>query len=269
MTTTLDLDALHYKQNSNSQYLQAYNLLKDIKLSPEASILDIGCGHGHIIGELSKVAPFGSCIGIDPSPNMISLASEMFPKRMFNNLEFRQLKAEEMNFQPESFDLVVCTNAFMWIRDPRKVLRLISKFLKPNGLFVLFSYSKETPYARLFEEVLEVNFPELKNASAASTMLTTDQYSELLKKNRLKLSVFKIEDVIFEYENEHVFMNYVLGWLSCYAPLDTHQQEIFLNKLIEASKKFRKEQNAPLISIPHKTISIRASKLSSSRQKIH
>ncbi len=66
-----DLDALHYKQNSKSQYSQAYKLLEGIKISPEASILDIGCGHGHIIGELSKLAPLGRSVGIDPSPNMI------------------------------------------------------------------------------------------------------------------------------------------------------------------------------------------------------
>ncbi|MBS0652095.1 MAG: class I SAM-dependent methyltransferase [Verrucomicrobia bacterium] len=263
MTTSFDLDALHYKKNSKSQYSQAYSLLKDIQISPEASILDIGCGHGYIIGELSKYAPFGRSVGIDPSPNMISLASEMFPKNEFSNLEFHQLKAEEMNFDPESFDLILCTNAFMWIRDPRKTLRLISKFLKPNGHFILFSYSKETPYVQLFEEVLEKNFPELIKSSAVNTMLSTDQHAKILTRNHMVLNVFKIEDVNFEYESEIDFKNYVLGWLSCYAPLDSHQQEIFLSKLIEESKKFRKEPYSSRIEIPHKTISIIAAKKSS------
>lgn len=261
MTTALDLDALHYKQNSNSQYCQAYDLLKGIKISPEASILDIGCGHGRIIGELSKIAPFGKSIGIDPSPNMISLASEMFPERKFKNLEFYQLKAEEMKFHPASFDLILCTNAFMWIRDPRKALRLISKFLKPNGYFILFSYSKETPYVQLFEDVLEKNFPELKKYSAVNTMLSNDQYAKLFTKNHMALNVFKVEDVTFEYENEFDFKNYVLGWLSCYAPLNSYQQEVFLSKLIEECKKFRKKQYSSVITIPHKTILIKASKL--------
>lgn len=257
---TLDLDALHYQRNSKSQYSQAYDLLKDTQISTEASILDIGCGHGHIIGELSKIAPFGRSVGIDPSPNMISLASEMHPRREFGNLEFYQLKAEEMNFQSNSFDLILCTNAFMWIRDPHKAIKLISSFLKPNGHFILFTYSKETPYVRLFEEVLGKSFPKLKLSSAVNTMLSIDEHSELLSKNHMKLNYFKVADVTFEYENELDFKNYVLGWLSCYVPLDSYQQEIFLNQLIEESKKFRKKQDLQNIAIPHQTIEIKASK---------
>jgi len=260
MTTICDLDALHYKNNSTTQSSRAYHLLKDIQISPEASILDIGCGHGYIIGELSKIVPYGRAVGIDPSFNMISLAAEMFPNSKFSNLEFHQLKAEEMKFDAESFDLILCTNAFMWIRDPRKVLRLISKFLKPNGRFILLSYLKETPYVQLFEDVLEKNFPELKSISAVNTMLSINQHSTILNKNNMELDVFKIEDVVFKYENELDLKNYILGWLSCYVPFDSDQQEVFLSKLIEESKKFRKEQYSSSIEIPHKSISIIASK---------
>ncbi len=256
----LDLDALHYKKNSKSQYSQAYNLLKGISISPEASILDIGCGHGHIISELSRIAPFGRSIGIDPSPNMVSLANETFSKREFNNLEFYQLKAEEMDFPSESFDLIICTNAFMWIRNPIKALNLIYKILKPGGQFILFSYSKETPYVQLFEDVLVKSLPELKETSAVNTMLSNEQYTELLVNNRMVLEVFQIDDVVFEYENELEFKNYVLGWLSCYIPLNPHQREIFLTSLIEESKKFKANEDFSALAIPHKTISIKASK---------
>jgi ubiquinone/menaquinone biosynthesis C-methylase UbiE len=255
----LDLDAFHYKKNSESQYSQACTLLKDINISPEASILDVGCGHGHVIGELSKIAPLGRSVGIDPSPNMISLASKMFLEGGFNNLEFHQLQAEDMEFPPESFDLILCTNAFMWIRNPHKALKNISMMLKTNGLFILFSYSKETPYTQLFENVLEKNFPELKKSSALNTMLSIEQYSELLVKNHMSIEIFDIEDAMFEYKSEIEFKNYVLGWLSCYVPLNPYQQEIFLMKLLEESKKFKKQGSSTIV-IPHKTISIKASK---------
>lgn len=261
MSITLDLDAEHYKKNSKSQYVQAKNLLQDIAISPKAWILDIGCGHGHIIGELSKAAPLGKSIGIDPSQNMISLASENFAEHEYNNLEFHQLKAEDMSFSHESFDLVLCTNVFMWVREPRKVLNLISKFLKPNGQLILFSYSKETPYVQLFENALEATFPELKKHSAVNTMLPTELHSTILAENHMTLDLFKVEDVIFEYENVLAFKNYVLGWLSCYVPLNPLQQEIFLEKVIEGVGKFRKNQNTSVIAIPHKTIAIKASKM--------
>lgn len=264
MNLVVDLDAHHYKKNCKSQHLHTFNLLKNIKISSNTSILDIGCGHGYIIGELSQLAPLGRSVGIDPSQNMISLASEMFPKKKFNNLEFFLMKAEEMNFDAESFDLILCTNAFMWIRDPHKALKLISKFLKPNSLFTLFSYLKETPYVQLFEDVLERSFPELKKASAVNTMLSIDQHSKILIKNHMSINHFKVEEVIFKYKDEIDFKDYVMGWLSCYAPLNFYQQEIFLNNLIDESKKFKKEQCSSIIEIPHKSISIIASKQNSS-----
>ena len=261
MTSTLDLDALHYKNNSKSQYSQAKHLLEDLKISPKASILDIGCGHGYIIGELSKLAPSGRSVGIDPSQSMISLASEMFPERKYSNLGFHQMKAEELDFDSESFDLILCTNAFMWIRNPRKVLKLISNLLKTKGQFILFSYSKETPYVQLFENILEKTFPELKKDSAVNTMLSIEEHSKLLISNHLILDLFEVEDIVFEYESEQEFKDYVLGWLSCYVPFTSEQQEVFLSKLLKESKKFLKPRNSSVINIPHKTISIKASKL--------
>ncbi len=104
----------------------------------------------------------------------------------------------------------------MWIKNPRKALTLISKFLKPNGHFILFSYSKDTPYVQLFEEVLEKNFPELKKASAVNTMLPTDLHSEILTKNHMALNVFKVEDVSFKYESELDFkITFWDGFMLC------------------------------------------------------
>lgn len=260
MGLSTDLCAKHYKKNSKSQYSQASKLLKSLEIGPETSILDVGCGHGEIIAELSKRAPYGRCVGVDPSESMISHACEDFPEALYPNLEFHQLKAEDMAFEEKSFDIIVCTNAFLWIRDPKKALELFGSFLKPGGELVLLSYCKDTPYARLFESTLKKNFPELIEFSAVNTMLELNEYREILVSQNMNIDMFEIEEVIFKYESKVDLENYIRGWLTCYVPFTTAQQELFIKKVIEESELHYLCSNSREIAIPHQTITIKASK---------
>lgn len=251
-----DVNADHYQKNCTSQYSQATGILKDVTISPEAEILDVGCGHGTITAELSKRAPYGTTVGIDPSPNMISLASKTFTKPEYPNLQFHQMKAEELNFDKEKFDLAVCLNVFMWIKEPYIAMERISRVLKNNGQFVVFTYSKTTPYVRLFETVVEEYFPEFKTGSAVNTMLSTDEYPSLCSQNSLTIKTFVVQDIVFKYETEDDFKNYIRGWLPCYIPISPDDQEDFLNKIIQKSHSFSIPSSEHAIAIPHQTISL-------------
>ncbi len=257
---TVDLDAAHYRKNSKSQYTQANSLLKDVEIRCSFSILDVGCGHGEIIAELSRLIPKGRAVGVDPSRNMIHLASEAFSESSYRNLEFYRTKAEEMDFPPETFDLIICTNAFMWIREPQKTLDLMNGFLKSGGHLIIFTYDKDTPYVRLFESVLCKYYPELADSSAVNTMLSIEEYKSYLSKNQMHLDRFELEDIVFRYRNEEEFKNYIRGWLSCYASIPRDRQEEFINKIIENSGDVSISATKQEIIIPHRTLSIKASK---------
>lgn len=255
-----DLDAIHYKENSKSQYSQANNILKGIPIEETSSILDVGCGHGKIIAELSRLAPKGQSIGIDPSENMIQLASSSFPESLYSNLEFYQMKAEDMDFYNESFDIIVCTNTFMWIRDPNKALNHMERFLKHGGHLVIFTYDKETPYVKLFESVLYESFPQFAETSAVNTMLSIDEHKDILERNRMKIEQFEVQDIVFSYKDKDAFRNYILGWLSCYIFMPKELHDPFIEKVIEKSSEFCLKSESNEITIPHRTISIRAYK---------
>lgn len=260
MPFILELDAIHYKDHSKSQYFQANTLLNEIKIEESFSILDVGCGHGEIIAELSTFAPKGRCVGVDPSVNMIQLASNTFPESLYNNLEFYQLKAEEMHFHDQAFDLIVCTNAFMWVKEPKKALDLMVRFLKKGGHLIIFTYGKDTPYVNLFENVLHKHYPQLVDESAVNTMLSIEEHKELLLEHKMNLEVFSSEEIVFSYKNKEEFKNYILGWLACYAPIPREQQEDFIEKVIEQAEKFNLSGLDGKFSIPHTTLSIKASK---------
>lgn len=260
MKSLLDLNAKHYELNSNFQYSQAKYLLGLVNFQHNASILDVGCGHGHIIAEISQMIPEGNAIGIDASKQMISLAKEKFQGNAYRNLKYFHLKAENMRFPQAVFDLIICTNVLMWVRKPKKALDLMITSLKPGGNIVILTYPTNTPYAILFEEVLNELFPELRDNSAVKTMLSPNQYKRIFEINELKMPLFEIENTTFFYEDLDDFKNYVRGWLVCYAPLTEHQQEQFLNALCEkVCKKGYFVPKTP-VTIPHQTLKIIAKK---------
>jgi len=99
-------------------------------LSPKSgeSILDLGCGTGHLT---DKIAAFGAeVIGIDSASTMIEQARHHYP-----NLRFEVAAARDLQFQ-EQFDAVFSNAVLHWIREPEKVVAGVQRALKPGGRFV-------------------------------------------------------------------------------------------------------------------------------------
>lgn len=256
----LDLDACHYENHSKSQYERVKEFISSVKIHASDSILDVGCGFGNIIAEISQVAPEGRCVGIDPSPNMIHLALQKFPKSKFPNLEFYNIKAEEMNFSPKTFDVIICTNALLWIRRPHEAVELMCSYLKPGGLILILTYLNNTPYALIFQRVLEKYFPMYAHLSASNFMLSEKEHKNILIANDLKLEEFLSEEVYFQYKNSEELKNYVKGWLNCFVPLPEDLQALFLNKVVKESRLANVSTNENEIIIPHKLLIIRGRK---------
>lgn len=256
----LDLDAHHYESNSESQYKWAKELIGPIKIQQTDSILDVGCGHGNIIAELSKIASEGKSVGIDASLNMIDLAMKKFPKSKYPNLEFFHEKAEDMHFEENTFDIVICANVLLWVKDAKMALELMCKYLKPGGALLILTYPNDTPYALIFDKVVKEYFPSFKNVSAANTMLSIEQHKEILISNNIELDTFLTKEIFFEYCNVDELKDYVKGWLHCYIPLPENLYELFLEKLAQESLAVNISSNKDEIKILHKSLTIRGKK---------
>ena len=93
-------------------------------------VLDVGCGTGHSTLALAAVAE--SVVGVDTSAEMLALA----PKAV--NVCYRQCAAEEMDFPPESFDVVVVASAMHWLA-PKMFLEQLHKILTPSGCLAIYN----------------------------------------------------------------------------------------------------------------------------------
>ena len=98
---------------------------------PGETILDVGCGTGVNVLAISKlVGETGKVIGIDNSPAMLAIARD---KAAAENIEYRLMGVEDMDFADNSFDGVVCTQVLGYVEDPLPVIRSLLRVVKPTG----------------------------------------------------------------------------------------------------------------------------------------
>jgi SAM-dependent methyltransferase len=78
-------------------------------INSQSTILDIGCGPGHISCELAKISKM--VVGIDISENMLNYANENLKAQNLDNVEFLKVSWDSINLSDynweKKFDLVI------------------------------------------------------------------------------------------------------------------------------------------------------------------
>ncbi|OZU89134.1 SAM-dependent methyltransferase [Virgibacillus indicus] len=101
-------------------------------LEKGSSILDIGCGDGYGTQKLHKAGY--NATGVDISREMISLASKLAENKP---ISFFQADINDMSFEGEGFDGIMCINVLEWTEDPHEALRNLSNAVKKDGLLCI------------------------------------------------------------------------------------------------------------------------------------
>lgn len=83
----------------------------------------------------------GQVVGVDISTGMLDQARRKVEALGLSNIEFQLADAEALNFPANSFDLVLCSSAFIWMADLTAALRLWQKLLKPGGTIGIHAFA--------------------------------------------------------------------------------------------------------------------------------
>lgn len=101
------------------------------------SILDIGCGNGHIANFLKSKGY--DVVGVDYSKQAIDLAKKTYP-----NIPFYKIAVEDENLDnlfEKDFNLIICTEVISHIYDPAILFHVAKKNLNKDGSLIII-----TPY---------------------------------------------------------------------------------------------------------------------------
>lgn len=132
-------------------------MLAELELEPFEDVLDVGCGTGAVLELLHERYPHKQLTGLDLTPKMIEVACA----KQLDNINFIVGDAENLPFEPQSFDAVLCSNSFHHYPRPDRFFTEAARVLRPGGRLILRDYTSndvivwlmnnlELPLAHLF-----------------------------------------------------------------------------------------------------------------------
>lgn len=104
-------------------------------------LLDCGCGTGPMISLLYEKDKSKHYVGLDLTPKMIEVARS----KKLKGTEWVVGDCENLPFEDESFDVIICTNSFHHYPNPQNFFDSAKRVLRPGGRLVLQDYTAPAP----------------------------------------------------------------------------------------------------------------------------
>jgi SAM-dependent methyltransferase len=119
-------------------FREAY--LREMELSPSATVLEIGCGTGVVARALAARSGFsGRITAVDQSPVLLEATRRLAAQEgVGERLEFRAGDAHALDLPDASFDAVIAHTLLSHVTDPAAVLAEAARVVRPGGVVAIF-----------------------------------------------------------------------------------------------------------------------------------
>ena len=175
---------LDESDEKNRYSIQLYHLVAtgvDIK---GKDILEVGCGHGGGLSYINRYLAPGALTGVDLNKKAIE-----FCKTHYSNeaIEFLQANAQNLNFQDNTFDVVINIESSHRYSQMDLFLHEVYRVLKPGGFFLFADFRNKIELAKLAMQLKKSDFHLVKDERITHNIVkalifATPGRKELIKK---------------------------------------------------------------------------------------
>ena len=176
----------------NNLWVQKYSLgptrreVKKIVLpllekNNELKILDIGCGTGQLIKEISDHYNKVNYLGIDVAENMIEVAKK---NNKGKNVKFKNSSIESFE-NNDKYDIIICTHAFPYFPNKQEMIKKMAGLCNKKGQVIIVNSSTNSL------KDLIINF-FLKATTSKAKYLSIDEMKKLFKGAKLKVKQIEV-----------------------------------------------------------------------------
>ena len=161
-------------------------LLRGISVDASTRILDVGCGSGGFA--VWAASTFGARVtGITIVPGHLPIARALAARSGVGHLcDFRLMNMDAMQFEPETFDLVVHQETFCYAADKPACLAAVYRILRPGGWWRAADFSVAHPPRKpweheLYDTVCEgFHIPSMAPAADVERMLSAAGFGSVV-----------------------------------------------------------------------------------------
>jgi ubiquinone/menaquinone biosynthesis C-methylase UbiE len=104
-----------------------------------SAILELACGTGQVTRLMRAKYPNAKITATDLNPDMITVAKKMV---IGKGIDWKTMDAQEISFEDNSFDAVVCQFGVMFFPDKQKSVNEVYRVLKPGGSYLFSTWDK-------------------------------------------------------------------------------------------------------------------------------
>ncbi|MFH0948951.1 MAG: class I SAM-dependent methyltransferase [Candidatus Aenigmatarchaeota archaeon] len=175
------------KLKNNYYSLSSSKLVRCVKLTKDAKIVDMACGTGVMTSQLLKKYPKFSIFAIDLSKEMLAY----YQKNFRDQIKKGQIKAvhgnaEQINrYTSEKYDVVFIASAF-WDLEIEIMLKNVSKILNKNGIFAFNLPALITGNERGFMFFIEHFFRKALNSKMIYRRISEERLKKLFRKYKFQ-----------------------------------------------------------------------------------
>ncbi len=204
-------------------------LFKRYKISKKDKILELGCGiGGHVLMESNLVGPKGFILATDYSKKSLKLLKNRIKKK---NIEIKCIAMDDISTILKNkkivFDKIISSYALYYAKNPIKVIKDSSIFLKENGFFLITAPCY--PHTLTEFALKQKTLPKIAKRYID---FSRDNLEKFLKKKKSKFKSYNFKNIL-KFKNEFDLLNF-------------YKSTVFYNKksenaLIKVFKKSKKK----------------------------
>lgn len=129
-------------------------LLDFAEIQPEAAILDLACGTGELAKLILEKNSQQAIAAVDISPAMLKIAQEKLIA--YSHIKLVNTSVTTLPFDSQSFDLVICANAFHYFDNPQLALAEMKRVLTPSGKVIILDWCRDYWFLKLLNPLFKL-----------------------------------------------------------------------------------------------------------------